>query len=446
MVMDFIRSLFVQDSLSLLMFCLIVTVVFIVGSFSSRYLRGDSRYTHFFLVLPFLVSSMVCMVTADNLILLFMSWTLNNLLLVRLMVHKAEWRAAQASGQLAAKILGSGSLAIGVAFLCFYLSTGTSSIHSIIHVSGADYYREVALVLLLVGAMMQSGVWPFHKWLTSSLNSPTPVSALMHAGLINAGGFLLARFAPLYLKSSSLLQVMFIAGICTAIIGTLWKLVQNDIKRMLACSTMAQMGFMLAQCGLGLFSAALAHLFWHGMFKANLFLGAGSAAQEIRYDHHSPSSVTGFLSAVLIAAAGTSLFIVISDADWPHMNSRLVLFAAVLMAQTQLVLPILIDNSLVSKVKGLLAVSLVGSVHGASILAVETLVAPLGITEPQPLSNLHEAGIFVLAVAWIWMIFEKGSPADKCPSQAMLRLYVRALNGSQPHPATITVHRNHYRI
>jgi len=128
--------------------------------------------------------------------------------------------------------------------------------------------------------MTQSAIWPFHTWLISSLNSPTPVSAIMHAGLINGGGFLLTRFAGLFVQSTGMLQVIFFLGLLTALIGTLWKLMQHDIKRMLACSTMGQMGFMIAQCGLGLFPAAIAHLCWHGLFKAYLFLSSGSAAHE----------------------------------------------------------------------------------------------------------------------------------------------------------------------
>ena len=106
----------------------------------------------------------------------------------------------------------------------------------------------------------------------------------MHAGLINGGGFLLARFAPMLAIQPPILNLIFIAGITTALLGTLWKLMQSDVKRMLACSTMGQMGFMIAQCGLGLFPAAVAHLSWHGLFKAYLFLSTGSAAKEKRLD------------------------------------------------------------------------------------------------------------------------------------------------------------------
>jgi NAD(P)H-quinone oxidoreductase subunit 5 len=446
MVTNSIGALFLPDSLSVLMLGLVFTVIFIVGSYSSRYLRGDSRYKHFFTVLPILVGSTVVMVTTDNLLLLLLSWTLNNLLLVRLMIHKEQWRAARASGQLAAKTFAFGSLFVGIAFTCFFLSTGTLSIHLITRVTGLDDYVQAGLVFLLIGAMMQSGIWPFHKWVISSLNSPTPVSALMHAGLINGGGFLLARFAPLYLKSSGLLTIMFIAGIGTAMLGTFWKLIQNDVKRMLACSTMAQMGFMLAQCGLGLFSSALVHLFWHGMFKANLFLGAASAAKEAPHEQNVAPSLTSFGLALIIALFGTSVFILVSHPGVPEANSRLVLFAVVFMAQTQLVVPILNKNLLVSTIKGLLAACLVASVHGASILGIEVLLAPLGISQPQPLNLVHAAGISVLAVSWIWMIFGRALFTCEVPSARVLKLYVQGLNGSQPHPTTVTVHRNYYSI
>jgi NAD(P)H-quinone oxidoreductase subunit 5 len=229
-------------------------------------------------------------------------------------------------------------------------------------------------------------------------------------------------------------------------LGTFWKLIQNDVKRMLACSTMAQMGFMLAQCGLGLFSSALVHLFWHGMFKANLFLGAASAAKEAPHEQNVAPSLTSFGLALIIALFGTSVFILVSHPGVPEANSRLVLFAVVFMAQTQLVVPILNKNLLVSTIKGLLAACLVASVHGASILGIEVLLAPLGISQPQPLNLVHAAGISVLAVSWIWMIFGRALFTCEVPSARVLKLYVQGLNGSQPHPTTVTVHRNYYSI
>jgi NAD(P)H-quinone oxidoreductase subunit 5 len=249
------------DGLSLLMSALILFVSFIVHQFSRRYMAGDRNYRVYFLKLTALTSSAVAMAFADNLLLLWMAWSCSNLLLVSLMIHKSEWMAAKHSGTLALKTLCPGSLALFVSFFLMYQATGSTSITDI-NAQAPQMpllFLTSIILFLILGALTQSAQWPFHRWLTSSLNSPTPISALMHAGLVNGGGFVLVRFAPLLLSEEHLLLVLFLIGALTAILGTLWKLLQSDMKRMLANSTMAQMGFMMMQCGLGLFPAAVAH-------------------------------------------------------------------------------------------------------------------------------------------------------------------------------------------
>ena len=143
--------------------------------------------------------------------------------------------------------------------------------------------------------------------------------------------------------------------------------------------------------------------------------------------------------------AGTSIFILVSHPGWPEVNSRLVLFVVVLMAQTQLALPILCDDGIGSAGKALLVACCVGAVHGASILSVDALLAPLDISQPQPLNLVHFAGLMVLGGSWLWMVFGRTVFTCDVPSARLLKLYVQALNASQPHPATVTVYRNYYQ-
>ncbi|HMS45290.1 MAG TPA: proton-conducting transporter membrane subunit [Alphaproteobacteria bacterium] len=277
-----ISSLFHLDNLALVTAGLIIFVGLSVAVFSWRYMKGDRACGNFYLRLSLIIISTLIMVSADNIILFLASWSLSNILLVLLMIHKSSWEAARKSGFLAFKNFTYGFMALAAAFAVIYLETGETSIEAV-----ATYPLQltptiIAAILILAAAMTQSALWPFHRWLISSLNSPTPVSAMMHAGLINGGGFLLVRFKELYLHFPESLNIIFITGLITAFLGTLWKLLQSDVKRMLACSTMSQMGFMIMQCGLGLFSAAIAHLVWHGMFKSYFFLASGAAAQEKR--------------------------------------------------------------------------------------------------------------------------------------------------------------------
>ena len=328
------KSLIFLDRLALVMMALVSFVGLSVASFSSRYLRGDRRQGRFYLHLAALLLSLGLLVSADHLLLFFVTWAVSNLLLVRLMLHKPEWRAARESSWLALKNFSLGFLFLAGAFLILYEISGETSIQAILRGDVGAKRFLFAAGLIFLSAMTQSALWPFHRWLTSSLNSPTPVSAIMHAGLVNGGGFLLARFAPLFLRQPAVLNAMFLMGVATALLGTLWKLMQSDIKRMLACSTMGQMGFMMAQCGLGLFPAAIAHLCWHGLFKAYLFLSSGSAAQEKRLDLEGPPRTGHFFLALACGAAAAALFSLVSGKELLTWDVHLFLVALALVAGT----------------------------------------------------------------------------------------------------------------
>jgi NADH-quinone oxidoreductase subunit L len=143
-------------------------------------------------------------------------------------------------------------------------------------------------LLIFIGAMGKSAQFPIHTWLPRSLYAPTPIHALLHAGIINAGGFLLNRLAPLYGQSSTTLHVVFIIGMFTAILGATMMLTQNDIKKTLGFSTIGQMGYMIMECGLGAFSLAVFHLIAHGLFKATVFLNCGNVIHKARQEPSFP--------------------------------------------------------------------------------------------------------------------------------------------------------------
>lgn len=440
-------ALFNFDALAVVMVALVIFVGLTVAGFATRYLRGDSRYNRFFAELAITVGSVIVMVSADNLVLMLMAWGASNLLLVKLMVHKSVWNAARHSGRLAARNFALGLACVAAAFGLLYAATGSMSIQEITF-GDVETTPPVtaALILLIVAAMTQSGIWPFHRWLTSSLNSPTPVSAIMHAGLVNGGGFLLARFAPLYFEAPYLLTTIFVAGLVTALLGTLWKLMQHDVKRMLACSTMGQMGFMLVQCGLGLFPAAVAHLCWHGLFKANLFLASGGAAQEKRLDLGYPPPITAFVSALICGVAGSYSFALVSDKDWPASDTTLILVAIALLAATQFALPMLRTAPLRRFPLAFFATAVAGGVYGLSVRLIETALGPLALTQPQPLNLFHISGLALLAIFWIAIMYGRDPGKNMQTSDWRAAWYVKALNASQPHPDTVTAHRNHYRF
>lgn len=440
-----IISLFHMDALAYLMMALVAFIGLCVGSFAWRYMKGDRLYRTFFLQLALMILSVIIMASADHLALFLGAWCAGNFLLVRLMIHKSAWAAAKAAGILAARnyVIGAFSTALG--FWLLYYATGEASIHLLVHQDIKPALALPALLLILIGAMTQSAIWPFHKWLISSLNSPTPVSAIMHAGLVNGGGFILVRFAPLYLEHTILLTSIFTLGIITALLGTLWKLMQNDVKRMLACSTMGQMGFMLAQCGLGLFPAAVAHLIWHGMFKAYLFLASGSAAQEKRFDLAYPPQPLAFTYALLCGIAGSLGFGYASEKSWLAGDTTLILMVVTLLTASQFSLPLLRERPL-QRLPVVLVVSvMLGMAYGVSVHLIAWVLAPLDLMQPQTLNSFHIVGLFALTLAWLSVLFIRRSRLVGQALIVMMKGYVAALNASQPHPQTVTAYRNSYK-
>jgi NAD(P)H-quinone oxidoreductase subunit 5 len=440
--------LFQVDALSKMMMGLVAFVASLVWAFARRYLQGDRQYSRFTWQLLLMCASVMLTISADNLLVFFSAWCLSNLLLVLLMVHKAEWRAARASGWLATRTFCLGAVFLGSGFFLLYRMTGELSIHKIIHLSTFFGSEQVLLTLplsfILLAAMSQSAIWPFHRWLLSSLNSPTPVSAIMHAGLINGGGLLLVRFAPLYLVESNLLLVIFTLGLATAVVGTLWKLLQQDIKRMLACSTMAQMGFMLLQCGLGFFPAAVAHLCWHGLFKATLFLGAGSAAQDKKDLVAIPPSFTRLVAALCCGLLGSYSFAFTSGKEWFAMDSTLVLIGLAFLSTAQLALIVLQSVRWQDLWVTPLLSTLGGACYGWSVFTATHWLDALPLSAAQPLHIVHIIGLLLLVFAWLAMLYRSQLTQSSFLKDAIKPGYVRLLNASQPHPATVTTHRNHY--
>lgn len=419
-----------EDSLSWIIATLILFVSAIIHSFSIRYMAGDSNYRKFFMLLTLITISSILLAFADDMRIFFISWIAGNLLLVMLMIHKEKWEAARQSGILALKIFTIGGCALAFAMVGLFVETGKLSLD--IALSHPDISGFI-LVLVIIAAMTQSAQFPFHKWLISSLNSPTPVSALMHAGLVNGGGILLVKFSPLFIENTILLNLLFVIGFVTMIIGVFWSLIQSDVKKMLACSTKAQMGFMVMQCGLGLFPAAIAHLCWHGLFKAYMFLGAGSAVAE-KNAIAKNTDLKSLLISLIFGAIGAYGFLIASEKEL-SANSNLFLLGFAFIATAQLSI-----NSV--GVAKLIAPFAAGIIYGLSVGMIEA-VLPTSLNIIQDLNILHISCFALIFMLWIFgnMVNLKEYQMPKW----MMKLYVVALNSSQPEAKTITMIRNNYK-
>lgn len=433
--------------MSWLIAALILFVSGVVHHFSLRYMEGDRKYRRYFLLLGAASVSTLFMAAADNLVLLSSCWLLSNFSLTLLMQHKSQWLAAKNSASLARRTFLLGFVFLTASMALLARDSGTLSLDLIVknRETLSSFAKTAALLLMILASFTQSGIWPFHRWLISSLNSPTPVSALMHAGLVNGGALLLIRFAPIFFTQSVLLDILFLFGCVTLLLGGIWKLLQNDIKRMLACSTMTQMGFMMVQCSLGLFSAALAHLCWHGLFKAFLFLRSGSTIAEHREIHEpKPISLSIFGLSSLSGAVGVLGFIWGSYLFWPSFDARWVLLFFGWIAFTE-VARVFLEKKL-SFVSFLTASSVClgsGIVYGLTVHLIEIAVFPMQISQPQPFGWIHGAGLSLMLCVWIALNVLGPS---LYASFWWRWFYVTMLNASQPDPKTITFNRNEYKF
>ena len=390
------------DSLALFLGAAVTLVSAVVHSFSLRFMEGDARYDAFFPRLSALASTVLGLLATDNLLLFAGLWVLMGWLLADVIGHIRGWRQALAAAALARTWFLRGSAALVAGLVVLAAATGSLSISGVIAGAATANTALLALGCALLGgaAAIQSGLFPFHRWLMSSMTAPTPVSAFMHAGLVNAGGILIARFAPAFDAVPFVLLLVFLAGAASALFGAVAALVQTDVKRGLAASTTAQMGFMLLQCGLGFHAAAMAHLVLHGLYKASLFLGAGSAlAQATRPGSKPAASPLAFGVALLAALAAGAGFALTSGKLDDGAGALLVLFAALAAAQATVALAALPRQVLLlAPVVMLIA----GALYGALVATLEWLLSGTpGLVAPQPLTALHLIVAFVFTTVWL---------------------------------------------
>ncbi len=296
-------SLYV-DALSAILLLLVTGVSSIVHVFSSRYMQGDPRYARFFAVIALFTSSMILLVMSANLLMLYMCWEVMGLCSYLLISHWSERNAACQAATKAFLVNALADVGLGFGVILTWSTFGTLHIPAILAAAPDLADRTVNLLafagleweaplltvlslLLFMGAVGKSSQLPLHIWLPFAMEAPTPVSALIHAAtMVNAGVYLLARLSPLYLLAPSAMTVVAVIGGLTALFAAIVALTQTDIKRILAYSTMSQLGFMVLACGLGAYVAAIFHLVTHGALKAFLFLSSGSALQSLRHDGH----------------------------------------------------------------------------------------------------------------------------------------------------------------
>lgn len=297
------------DHLSTVMLFVVSTIGFIVYRYASRYLLSDTSRRRFLTQVTLTLISVMVFTVSGNLLSAFIGWQLIGLNLYILLNHYHYQSAANRAAKKKFVINRIGDMCFLLAIILCFQQFGTTDYAVISQNISVDSYHSLILGLVFIAVMTKSAQFPFHIWLPDTMQAPTPVSALMHAGVINSGGILLARLSPMINQTSSVSSFIFMVGIVSLITGTLFKLTQTDVKRKLAYSTMSQMGYMVLQCGLGCYSAAIFHLIAHGFYKAFLFLNAGNTLHE---GDKQPLLATVSIKTTIITALLTMLLIAIT--------------------------------------------------------------------------------------------------------------------------------------
>jgi NAD(P)H-quinone oxidoreductase subunit 5 len=312
------------STLGLVLALLVQVLGLVIGAFSARYLQGEPGQRRYVAALGGVLASVQLLLLADHWLVLIGAWALVGVALqpllcfyperafARLAAHKKRLADRLADGLLLAaaalawQAVGSGSLTE----LRAHLASGEVSMD-----------LQLAAVALVLAVIVRTALLPVHGWLIQVMEAPTPVSALMHAGVVNLGGFVLIGFAPLLEQAPLARGLLVVFGLATAVLAGMVMLTRISIKVRLAWSTVAQMGFMLLECGLGLYTLAALHLVGHSLYKAHAFLSASGVVRQTRLQalHRSPAvrPASLWLAPVLALAVVLGVPMLAGAAAWP---------------------------------------------------------------------------------------------------------------------------------
>ena len=295
------------DTVTVTMMCLIAIVGWVVIRYSAVYMTGDADQRRYVQRLLVTLAAVLLVVVANNLLVLVAAWTAASVALHGLLTFFGDRPVAIAVAHkkyLLARCADACMLGAVVAF-------GTTFDTLRIDAIGADAIAagslpagaRIGILLVAVAALLKCAQLPFHGWLIQVMEAPTPVSALLHAGVVNLGGFVLLRFAPVVDRAVETRALLVVVGSLTAVIAALVMTTRVSVKVALAWSTCAQMGFMLMQCGLGLWDMALLHLLAHSVYKAHAFLGAGGTVRQTQRNQLAVEQGTPHVRSVMVGVS-----------------------------------------------------------------------------------------------------------------------------------------------
>jgi len=433
-------SLYV-DRLAAAMFLLVSFIGVIVVAYSRNYLEGDPGHVRFTGMLCLTLSAVLMVILAGNVVLFTLAWIATSLGLHRLLVFYPDRPAAQLAARKKFLASRAGDICLLIAAGLLYRMAGSldysdifKAAHALHKDRGVFDSTDAIALLLVVAAMLKSAQFPLHGWLIEVMETPTPVSALLHAGIVNAGGFLVLRFSDVIALSPPSLNTLAILGGFTALFGSVVMLTQTSIKLSLAYSTIAQMGFMMLECGLGAFSAAVLHILAHSLYKAHAFLSSGSVI-DIARGSWTPSIVARPHPArLLIAIIGVLLItFAVSHVFGATLGEKPGVFAlgAVLVMSLIHMVASSIDERPNSYVIGralLLCALAAGLYFGLQHMAERLMAGTLPATQAAR-GPVGIAAVALVVILFAAIVYMQGAIARRAREPRWQALYAHVANG-----------------
>ncbi len=309
-----------MDALSVTIFSMITILGFVILKFSTNYLDGDHRKGVFFGRLAATIAAVELLVLSGNLFQILVFWILTSVCLHYLLVFYRHRPQAVAAARKKFFVARFGDLSLLSAVMLLYSNFGTGDLHSIFNaiqnIETLNGSLIAASVLLVFTAVLKSAQFPTHGWLIEVVETPTPVSALLHAGLLNAGPFLMVRLSMLLVESTPASVMLILIGGFTALISSVIYLTQPTIKVSLGYSSVAHMGFSLLICGVGLYSAAILHIVAHSFYKAHSFLSSGSVIDSVKSQNIKHPGRRGHKGLILLSIISAFTIFLVCSYVW----------------------------------------------------------------------------------------------------------------------------------
>ncbi|MDQ1124123.1 proton-conducting transporter transmembrane domain-containing protein [Microbacterium trichothecenolyticum] len=434
------------DALAVVMLILVSGLSAVIQVYALRYLRGDDRQRWFVIWANALTGSSAVMVSAGSVLVFTAGWIAAGICLVSLLgTYGTLPQARQGMRRTALNLLIADTPLVLAALVLTVAAGGDVSFARLTSVLPSESAGIVAL-LLVVSALGRSAQVPFHRWLPATLSAPTPVSALLHAGVVNAGAILLIRFSPLIAPMAAAMLLIFAAGAVTLVYATAVRLVKPDVKGRLVFSTAGQMGFMMMAVGMGAFAGAVFHLIAHALYKSAMFLSAGSGV-AVRAEHRSwptppparpARTVTAIALAVALAVAVLAGGQALLAARIAPANLALLCFVActAIVAVTAGLRRSMTPGTVIGAAAGLIGG---GLLYLCFLESFHHLIAPASGARPASPWLLLLPGLLLLALELVTRSGRIGGALHRA-------LYARAVAASSVRPAPRTALTPSHRI